>query len=368
MEPIGLYVHVPLCLSKCPYCDFYSLPYTKDRADQYVQAILRSIVCIQEENRPAVNTIYFGGGTPILLGEHLLDILEALKVVFAVSPDCEITVEANPAAMTLDTLITLRKGGFNRISLGVQSATDKQLHSLGRLHNLAQASESVDFAILAGFSNISVDLMLATPDQTLQDIDKFVELFCNRVSHISGYLLTIEENTPFAKQHIENCCPDEELTAQIYLHTIETLNNCGFLQYEVSNFSKPGFESRHNLKYWNCKEYLGFGPSAHSFRDGVRKFFPRDIESFISAANPWDLFQTECMGGTAFEYAMLRLRLTEGLEFETLLKRFPEYNISKLVCQAKKLEPHGLLTLSKNKIVLTKKGFLLSNSVISHLL
>ena len=189
------------------------------------------------------------GGTPVLLGERLLEILSAVRRHFAVQPESEITLEANPAAMTFAQLQALREGGFNRISMGVQSASDRELQTLGRRHSFVQAQESVRMAQAAGFRNVSVDLMLGTPGQTAQAIDRFVETFdALGVRHISGYLLKIEPGTPFARQHVERDCPDEERSAELYLHTVEQMARHGFLQYEVSNFARPGFESRHNLK------------------------------------------------------------------------------------------------------------------------
>lgn len=368
LKPLGLYLHVPFCLSKCPYCDFYSVPYSEAKANAYTQALLRTTVCLSEEGRPVVDTIYFGGGTPILLGRRLLDILEALKVVYKFSPDCEITVEANPAAMTLDTLTDLRKGGFNRISLGVQAANDTQLRKLGRLHNFQQAEESVDAARRAGFSNISVDLMLATPGQTKDDIDSFLDSFDRRVTHISCYMLTVEDGTPFARQHIETLCPDEDASTELYLYAAKVLEEHGFLQYEISNFSRPGLESRHNLKYWNCEEYQGFGPSAHSFRKGRRTYFPSDVEQFLSAPNPWDLVQVESDGGSFFEYAMLRLRLTEGLVLGEASKRYPGQDFSPILRRASELQSHDLVVAENGAVSLTRNGFLLSNQVIAKLL
>lgn len=368
MEPLGLYLHVPFCLSKCPYCDFYSLIFTPQQADIYTQALCRAIASTPCRGR-VVNSVYFGGGTPVLLGEQrLATILSALKSAFSLTDSCEITLEANPAAMTLSTLCQLRQRGFNRVSMGVQAAEDSQLVTLGRRHNLTQAVESVSLCQQAGFSNISVDLMLGTPGQSLASVDTFLSTFGPQVSHISAYLLKIEENTPFARQHIENQCPDEELSAALYLHTVEAMEKWGFSQYEISNFARPGKESRHNLKYWNCEEYLGFGPAAHSFTDGQRRFFPRDLGSFCAASNPWELWQEDGPGGDFFEYAMLRLRLTDGLDYSHLLSRWPGLDLAPLRRQAELLSCHGLVRLWEGGCSLTPQGFLLSNSVIWRLL
>ena len=328
-NPIGIYLHIPFCISKCPYCDFYSLPYCEQNAQQYVGALLHALDTAPGKGRE-VDSIYFGGGTPVLLGGALLEILQGVYRNFSVQPDCEVTLEANPAAMTLQTLRQLHGGGFNRISMGVQSASDRELQTLGRRHSFEQAVQSVQMAQQAGFENVSVDLMLGTPGQGRQSVEHFVSTFAQLgVQHISGYLLKIEPGTAFAKNQIERLCPDEDQSAQLYLDTVELMERHGFLQYEISNFALPGRESRHNLKYWRCQEYLGVGPAAHSFLDGRRFYFPRDLG--------W-------------------LARSFSLELEPMYKR------------AQFLQKHGLLELQKGRLFLTPQGFLLSNSVISDLL
>lgn len=367
MSSIGVYVHIPFCLSKCPYCDFYSLKYNEQTAADYCKAVIRAIDTSAAKGR-AVDSIYFGGGTPVLLGEKLLEITAALKRQFAVDKDCEITLEANPAAMTLQTLQNLCEGGFNRISMGVQSASDRELSYLGRRHSFEQAVQSVQLAKAAGFHNISVDLMLGTPEQTNASIDRFVQTFSDLdVQHISGYLLKIEPGTPFAKQQIQNICPDEEHSADLYLHTIEQMEQHSFLQYEVSNFAKPHFESRHNLKYWRCEEYLGIGPAAHSFLDGKRFYFPRDLKGFLARENVWEMAEPDGSGGDLFEYVMLRLRLKEGVNLGDLNRRFGQ-DTAPLARRAEFLRKHGLVCFDGENISLTAQGFLVSNSVIVDLL
>ena len=367
MEPIGIYIHIPFCISKCPYCDFYSLKYQEDTADCYVQKVKQAL-----KNSPAagrtVNTIYFGGGTPVLLGEKLIELLDAVKENFPVLPNSEVTLEANPAAMTQETLTHLHEGGFNRISIGVQSASDQELSCLGRKHSFAQAMESVEMSQKAGFENVSVDLMLGTPGQTKESITSFIHNFAKlNVQHISGYLLKIEQGTPFAKQHIEKICPDEDDSVDLYLHTVEEMEKNGFLQYEVSNFAKKGFESQHNLKYWRCQEYLGIGPAAHSFLNGKRFYFPRNLQSFVENPNVWELTCEDGEGGSLFEYVMLKLRLKEGLSLSALKKKFNE-ETEPIAKRAEFLQQHGLLTFDGEQISLTPKGFLVSNSVIVDLL
>ena len=367
MQPLGIYLHIPFCLSKCPYCDFYSLPYRTDLAEHYCDCLCKAIAAAPSAGRP-VDSIYFGGGTPVLLGEHLNDLLKAVRQQFSVSSDCEITLEANPAAMTCQTLSLLCQGGFNRISMGVQSASDSELLCLGRRHNFAQAVESVQLAQTAGFKNISVDLMLGTPQQTTASIKHFIQTFANLgVPHISGYLLKIEPGTPFARQQIQKFCPDEDQSADLYLYTVEQMQQYGYLQYEVSNFAKPGFESRHNLKYWCCQEYLGIGPAAHSFVEGKRFFFPRDLNAFLSSQNVWELCVPDGNGGDLEEVLMLRLRLCEGISLPALRQQF-SLDTASLAKRARFLQKQGLVHFDGEQLRLTPRGFLISNSLIVDLL
>ncbi len=368
MNSFGLYIHIPFCKAKCPYCDFYSVKYSDSAADSYTSAVLRAIKFSPESNKP-LDSIYFGGGTPVLLGaKRLLSMVNAAKKRFNVSDDCEITLEANPAAMTLEELRLMREGGFNRISIGVQSAVDSQLKTLGRLHSSVEAVDSVKMARIAGFDNISVDLMLGTPDQSTEAIKLFCDSFCPIVEHVSAYLLKVEENTPFGRQHMERFCPDEDSSADLYLTAVNELEKRGFAQYEISNFAKDGLHSRHNSRYWDCSEYLGIGPAAHSFWKGERRFFGRDLEGFIAAENPWTLWEFDDKGGDFFEYAMLRLRLTEGLAFTSCNERYPETDLSSLKKAASNLMKHGLVSMDDEHISLTVQGFLVSNSVIWKLL
>ena len=367
-KSFGLYIHIPFCKAKCPYCDFYSVPFTEKQADDYTEAVLRAIQQAPRKDAP-VDSIYFGGGTPVLLGaKRLLSMVEQARKIFSVSNDCEITLEANPAAMTLEDLRQLKAGGFNRISIGVQSAVDDQLKTLGRLHSVDQAVDSVKLCRIAGFENVSVDLMLGTPNQNEGSIRRFCDTFCPLVEHISAYLLKVEEGTPFGKQHMERFCPDEEASADLYLCAVNELTQRGFAQYEISNFAKNGLHSRHNSRYWDCSEYLGIGPAAHSFWDGQRRFFERDLNAFIAAENPWELWQLDGSGGDFFEYAMLRLRLTAGLIFADCAERYPNIDLSALKKQAEILQKHDLVQMDEQHLALTVQGFLVSNSVIWRLL
>lgn len=331
--------------------------------DDYTDAVIRAIGLYPET--PTADTLYFGGGTPTLLGANrLLKIIDAAAGHFSLS-DAEITIEANPTSVSPADLKSLRKGGVNRISLGVQSGLNKELRLLGRKHTTDEAKRAASDIFEAGFDNLSVDLMLGLPGQSAEDV-LFSASFAASLgaSHISAYILKVEEGTPFASKGVS---VDDEKAADLYLAMVQSLSGLGFSQYEISNFAKSGHTSRHNLKYWNCEPYLGIGPSAHSFVNGRRFFLPRDVNAFISAENPLLLVVDDGPGGGFEEYAMLRLRLSEGLDTKLCESRF-EISSENLLQKALPLTAAGLAVLSDGIIRLTPNGFLLSNSIIGRIL
>lgn len=366
---IGLYLHIPFCASKCSYCDFYSGAMTPELAQDYLNALKRAI-----QNTPVrdkqIDTIYFGGGTPSLLKESALqELLETVATNFSILPNCEITLEANPESSTEKKLLAWKQMGFNRVSFGVQSSVEQELQALQRLHNPQQARQSIIWASQAGFSHISADLMLGIPHQTPNSlIESLKFLTALPLDHISAYLLKLEPNTPLAESSLRNFCPCEDSVADYYLECVSFLETVGFSQYEISNFAKPNGCSQHNLKYWRDEEYLGIGPSAHSFINGNRFFFPSHLESFVKEENPFTLIQMDGKGGDWEEYAMLRLRLTEGLQRQQVAEKFPAADWLSLEKRAEPLIKSGFVTKEDDKISLTPNGFLRSNSIISHLL
>lgn len=365
--PAGVYLHVPFCLRKCPYCDFYSVSFDGDLADSYVEAVLRTV------RDPAfrgirADTLYFGGGTPSLLGPgRVARLLDACVSAFGLEEGAEITLEANPAAASGAALTAFRRAGVNRLSVGVQSLSDGELAVLGRLHSAGAAAETLRAAETAGFRHISADLMLAVPGQTPESLSASIEaLAALPVDHVSAYLLKVEEGTPFWEQRKSLPLPGEDEEAERYLQCVEELTVRGFRQYEISNFARPGGEALHNKKYWKGEPYLGIGPGAHSFLAGRRSFFPRDLEGFIRAKRPAALREDDGPGGGPAERAMLALRLTEGIgPGEAFLS--PE-QWEDLRAAAKPLEIHGLVTGESGRVALTPQGFLLSNRVIAALL
>ncbi|MCI9273885.1 MAG: radical SAM family heme chaperone HemW [Clostridiales bacterium] len=363
---IGLYIHVPFCDAKCPYCDFYSLPADFARMDAYVERVCGELARWGGRGQAlSVDTLYFGGGTPSLLGERrLARLVEAAGRSFSFcSP--EITVEINPTRGKGLDFSQLRRCGINRLSIGLQSSDPKELNRLGRRHSAQDAAKAVEKARQAGFDNLSLDLMLAVPGQTAQSLEESVH-FCSGlgVEHISAYLLKVEPGTPYAARRETLSLMDEDEEADQYLLACSLLEKEGYRQYEISNFSRPGRESRHNLKYWNGEEYLGIGPSAHSFFGGKRFYCPRDLSGFLSGPR----YLADGEGGKEEEYVMLRLRLTEGLRENLYQKRFGHPIPQSYRIRAAKYQSAGLTQCDSRGLRLTRKGFLLSNPLIGEIL
>lgn len=369
MKNIGLYLHIPFCKSKCPYCDFYSFSGKDTQKDDYTSVlkdkILSSVSTLQHKGGRKVNTLYIGGGTPSDLGvKNLATLVNACNSGF-LTDDAEITVECNPYGLDEDFFKTLYECGVNRISLGLQSAIDSERRILGRLSNRNQVEKAVKTAQKVGFNNITLDVMLGVPEQTEKSLNETLN-FCVSlgVPHISAYMLKLEENTHFYKNQSKYNFPDDDLTADLYLQMCETLENQGIMQYEISNFAKKGFESRHNLKYWHCEEYLGLGPSAHSFLDGKRFYYDCDFESFMKGDSP----VMDGLGGDFTEYAMLNLRLVEGLNEDKVLERFGHKVPKEIHEKSKIFIDNGYMIQNENGLALTRKGFLMSNTILSEIL
>lgn len=369
MKNIGLYLHIPFCKSKCPYCDFYSFSGKDTQKDDYTSVlkdkILSSVSTLQHKGGRKGDTLYIGGGTPSVLGaKNLSSLVNACNSGF-LTDNAEITVECNPYGLDEDFFKTLQDCGVNRLSFGLQSAIDSEIRILGRLSDRNQVENTVKTAQKVGFQNITLDVMLGIPNQTEKSLNETLD-FCVSlgVPHISAYMLKLEENTHFYKNQDKYNFPDDDLTADLYLQMCETLENQGIMQYEISNFAKKGFESRHNLKYWHCEEYLGLGPSAHSFLDGKRFYYDRNFESFMNGVSPIG----DGFGGDFTEYAMLNLRLVEGLNENKVLERFRHKIPNEIYEKSKIFIDNGYITKTKNGLALTRKGFLMSNTILAEIL
>ncbi|MBR3848380.1 MAG: radical SAM family heme chaperone HemW [Oscillospiraceae bacterium] len=374
MTPLGVYIHIPFCLSKCAYCDFYSQCGTKNEYDEYTSALLKHIGEVQMRSSDyVVDSIYFGGGTPTAIGEkNLVKILKATLKSFKVSSDCEITCEANPNTVTFPMLKKMRRAGFNRLSFGMQSAVSSELRVLGRTHSFEDVVSAVEAARRAKFENLSLDLMYGLPQQTQES---FMESISAAISlnpeHISCYSLKLEEGTPLAERPETLFLPSDDEVADMYLDMVEMLAEAGYEQYEISNFAKEGRPSRHNMKYWTLGDYWGFGPSAHSLVGRKRFSYIRDRAGYIEALRNGDeiIDRIETINETARcgEYLMLGLRTVQGIRADVLEKKYLTFfdEIEKVLLKYYK---SGYTDFDGEAWRLTPKGFLVSNRIIGEVL
>ena len=363
----GIYIHIPFCLRKCPYCDFYSVEYNMGTAKKYVNAICSDIMQYKDKNID-VDTIYFGGGTPsVLMAYQIGRIVYTIKKCFNVT-EPEITIEANPSSASYEKLCRYRQAGVNRISFGVQSADNSQLGFLGRLHDFDTAAEAVYDASRAGFDNISCDIMLGLKDQTIESLNETIDKITTLpIQHISAYMLKIEDGTPFDNDLVRNSVADEDLLSEMYLNTVERLASSGFEQYEISNFAKDKRYSKHNLKYWQGEEYLGFGAAAHSYFNGIRYCYEKDLYKYIENTKGSKIL-LESNPDKTEEYIMLSLRLKSGISLDKVSKLGGQALADDIKSKAKLYQDKGLVQIDSDVISLTPQGFLLSNSIIAEFL
>ncbi|MDD4546342.1 MAG: radical SAM family heme chaperone HemW [Oscillospiraceae bacterium] len=369
-NPIGLYIHLPFCLSKCPYCDFYSLTdLNPETLNSYTEAVIGSIERWNKKLEGATaDTLYLGGGTPSLLGGKRISLIIQAAGCFGLE-NAEITMEANPADDLDEVFAAFAAVGGNRVSLGMQTASDEQLEFLGRRHRHQDVVKAVDTAKAAGIDDISLDVMLGLKGQTVSSVESTLSKAHDLgAKHISAYMLKIEEGTPFHQRRDQLCLPDDDSVAELYSAACEALELLGFSQYEISNFALPGFQSRHNLKYWNADPYLGIGPAAHTFIDGRRFYYPRDLDGYIKGEQP---VPEESSGAYPdageMEYLMLRLRLTQGVKYKEFEERFG-HPIPRDITEGAARQPDHLVCVDKEGIHLTRSGFLLSNTLISRII
>ena len=364
---LGLYIHIPFCKAKCAYCDFYSLAHSEEKMDAYTAALLRHL----EEVAPRaagmqVDTVYFGGGTPSYLGTaRLIRILQTVQRRYDVTRDAEITLEANPdSAGDWRALRKLRRAGFNRLSLGVQSTDDELLRRIGRVHTCEQVQQAVTAARKAKLTNLSLDLIYGLPGQTMEDWQRtLADAVALGPEHLSCYGLKLEEGTPLWQQRQALTLPDDDAQAEMYLYTVAALSEAGYGQYEISNFARAGRESRHNLKYWRMQEYAGFGPGAHSDFGGVRYGYVRDLDAYIAGRLVLAEAETDGTLARDFEYVMLSLRTAEGIDRRTFENRYRQ-RFEAMERLFVRYEEAGLAQRTEGGWRLTPRGFLVSNSII----
>lgn len=363
MTKKGVYIHIPFCLSKCPYCDFYSMRGSEEKKDLYLDALTKEIL---SRDNIFADTIYLGGGTPSVFGSGRLSrLIENAKKQFHFS-EGEITVEINPSSCDEMLIKALSECGVNRISMGLQSAVDEERKMLGRHSETEKVKESVNLCKKYGIENISLDVMLGVPGQTMESLRKTLDFVINsEVKHISAYILKIEENTLFFRRRDSLSLPDEDTVCDMYEFTCRYLEENGFSQYEISNFSKKGYESKHNLKYWNSEEYLGLGPAAHSYLNGKRFYHTRNFEEYLE--KPAE-YIPDGDGGSFEEFAMLKLRLTEGVTKKEIAEKFCEKKFDELLKKSDRFIKMKLMNSDGEFLSFTKQGFLLSNTILSEII
>lgn len=376
-EKIGVYVHIPFCLAKCSYCAFVSQAGAGNLHSRYVAALCREITAAGGDfSVRDADTVFFGGGTPTsLVTTQLISVLQALRNSIRLTADAEISVEANPGTVDPKSLTQMRKAGFNRISIGVQSFDDRVLTAVGRIHRSNDAKKSIREARRAGFENVSIDLMYGLPEQTLTSWIETLEMAVSlRPDHISAYGLKLEKGTPLeaAVSAGHSALPPEEEEEAMYDALNTFLPQQGFSRYEISNYAHEGSECRHNLKYWKFRPYRGFGVAAHSF-NGIDRFSNTEnincyAERIEAGESPEDFRETPDKATRIGEYVFLALRLTEGLSLEEFRHKFGQDFYELFNEQALRLAKMELLTVNNNTLRLTSRGMKFGNQVFADFL
>ena len=365
----GLYVHLPFCLKKCSYCDFVSYENCFSYESAYVKALLNEFSAYRGEK---IDTVYFGGGTPTSMQtESLIALLDGVHQTFCLASDAEVTMECNPKTADGDKFSALLAHGANRLSIGVQSFDDAILHTIGRVHTADDAKKCVEDALKAGFCNISADLMFGLPGQSVETVQNSVAHVTKLpVCHISCYGLILEEHTPLwhRVKRGELVCPDEDTELLMYRTITDGLKACGFYQYEISNFAKPGYESRHNQKYWDAAEYIGCGAGAHAYYNGVRFCHSTDLDAYLE--NPLLRLEEEVISRDEQmrEFMILGLRRRCGvskLEFFSRFSKELDACYGDIIARFVDL---GLLEADGDFVRFTDEGLYLSNTVLCELM
>jgi oxygen-independent coproporphyrinogen-3 oxidase len=371
---LGLYIHIPFCQAKCSYCHFISIPYQREVANRYAKAILSEIEAFEPADDANVDSIFFGGGTPSLVpAVHIRDIIATCKRGFRFRDDCEASIEVNPGTTSMEKIASYRKIGINRASLGAQSFDVRELSSVGRRHNAEMIFDAVRHLKGGGFENINIDLMLGLPFQTSASWRRNLEIFAQLdIPHISVYMLDLEDQCFLSDLVAQKAVllPEEDLISDMYLETVDFLATYGYLHYEISNFARPGFECRHNLKYWMRNPVLGFGVGSHSY-DGISRYANKcQISDYIEAIetdmNPraWreEIKKTQALQETLF----LGLRLTDGIDWHQLNSKYGAEALSDYAVHIERLSDKGFIQWDAGRIKLTPAGMLISNEIFQH--
>lgn len=376
MKPTALYIHIPFCDHKCIYCDFYSI-ITNDNIQNFLSSLKTEIEFYSQQysSEREIISVFFGGGTPSLMTpDYIAVIIDSIRKNFSLRNDAEITLETNPGTVSKQKLIDFRKSGINRISIGIQSFDEDDLKFLTRIHNKQTAINTVYNAVDAGFENINIDLIFNLPGQTKEkwklNLEQAVSL---PIKHISAYSLILERGTILNKMVLDGevKIQDEDYDAELYELTINFLSNNGFYQYEVSNFAKAGYECAHNKAYWEYKDYIGFGPSAHSFVNGKRWWNYSSLKRYISEVNQkqnammnYEILNKDQMRD---EYIMLALR-SKGLNLKEYINLFGSEWLDKHAKEFELLKERNLIEVNHNKIKLTSKGYAICDEILSKIL
>ena len=370
-KPRGLYLHTPFCVRKCNYCDFASFKEADcSWREKYIDTLCHEIGLYADKNI-VIDTIFFGGGTPSLLTPlEFSRIVEKINESFIVLPDVEFTLEANPRTLTEEKLKDFMSLGVNRLSIGLQSVHENEQTILGRIHNYDDFLSTYHMARRLGIKNINVDLMYGIPNQTMESFYKTLERVISlEPEHMSLYGLILEEGTPLYNARETLVFPSEDDECDMYYLATDVMRRSGYLHYEISNYAKEGYASRHNIKYWHANEYIGVGLAAHSYYSGVRYGNSDDIGEYLSGDYAkYDLGEVLDNKSLAYEYVMLRLRLSEGFDLTDYRDRFGTDFRQGREETLSMMEKGGLLTIENNRISLTERGFYLSNNILTELL
>lgn len=380
---VGLYIHIPFCKKKCEYCDFKSYSGKEELVDKYIKWLKYELKEVGKGNRldyenkldklAIVKTIYIGGGTPSIIDEkYIREIMNTIKENYTLSDDVEITIEVNPGTVTENKLDVYRKSGINRLSIGLQETHNDILKSLGRIHTYEEFLNTYNLSRKVGFENINVDLMLGLPEQSIKDLEESVQKIINlKPEHISVYSLIIEEGTPFYSKLEKNelILPEDEVERRMYWLIKKMLEKNEYIHYEISNFAKKGFESKHNLACWNQEEYIGFGVAAHSYTNNVRYSNIDSIEEYIKnfkENNESDNFifhEKQTASSKMKEFMMLGLRKINGVAIQNFKNKFGANPIFTYRKELEKLVNEELVEIDGDYIKLTNKGLDLANLV-----
>lgn len=370
MKELGIYVHIPFCKQKCSYCDFISYCDKNDLIEKYIKALKQEIEN-SSVNEYEISTIYIGGGTPSYIeSKYISEILKTIKQKYNISKNVEITIEVNPGTATKEKLRDYVEAGINRISIGLQSCNNNLLKMIGRIHTYEEFLSTYKLAREVGFKNINVDLMIGLPNQTLDDVKKSLEEISKlNPEHISVYSLIVEEGTPIEKKIAKGQLklPNEELEREEYWEVKKFLENLGYKHYEISNFAKTGYESKHNLNCWEQKEYLGFGAAAHSYMKKTRYSNTENIEKYINqemqSKQLHMVHEVQKEEEQKKEYMLLGLRKIDGVQISSFKNKFGCNPIMEFKNELNKLTQEGLIEIDLDQIKLTEKGIDLANIV-----